>query len=114
MTHRKVPHKVTLFVVSDAGHSDENPKLRYIACLLLGDMRSGWSFYMLSWSVDKSHRPPPSVDAAEILAAGEAIDDGMMMARRLSCTINVYIPLVVDLDSHDVFTFLSTQRNSAG
>lgn len=45
---------------------------------------------------------------AEILAGGEVIDEGKMQTRTMYSNFNVDIPLMVTLDSHDLFTSLST------
>ena len=60
----------------------------------------------------KARRPVKSTAAAEILAAGEAIDDGKMLTQTLSILLGRKIELLIVLDSKDLFTSLSTQRNS--
>lgn len=75
-------------------------------------MKSCSIYSILSWSSHKNLRPERSISAAEILAAGEAIDEGKMLARTVSSIYNTRIPLVISLDSRDLCTSLSTQRNS--
>ena len=50
--------------------------------------------------------------AAEILAASEAIDEGKMIAKTVSQLLGIPIPLTILVDSKDLFTSMSTQRNS--
>lgn len=111
-THRHITHKVALLVFSDAARSPENAQLSYLACLLLCDMRSGFPFHFLSCISYKSRRPVHSIGAAENLAAGKAIDEGKMLAQTMSSIFNFDIPLVISLDSGDLFTSLCTHRNS--
>ena len=51
-----------------------------IAGLLIGDFKAGSVFHTLNWFSHKSKRPVKSIGAAEILAAGEAIDEGKVLA----------------------------------
>lgn len=46
------------------------------------------------------------------MAAGEAIDEGNILARKVSSINNAHIPLVISLDTRDLFTSLYTQRTS--
>lgn len=60
----------------------------------------------------KAKRPVRSTAAAEILAAGEAIDEGKMIAHTVSLLFGIKVELIIILDSKDLFTSLSTQKNS--
>lgn len=66
----------------------------------------------MSWSSLCPIRPARSAAAAEILAAGEAIDEGKLIAASFSDVYGVRIPLHVLFDSKDLFSSLSTQRRS--
>lgn len=69
-------------------------------------------FNLLSWSSRKAKWPVRSKGAAEILAAGDAIDEVKMLAKTLSHPFDVEVPVFIALVSNDIFTSLSTQRNS--
>lgn len=56
--------------------------------------------------------PVRSIGTAEILAASETIDEGKVLKQSLPPLLSVSINLIDALDSRDVFTILSTQRNS--
>lgn len=68
--------KLSVLVFSDAGRTSDHGQLCFIAGLLVGELTEGSIFHSVSWSSRKSKRPVKSVGAAEILAAGEAIDEG--------------------------------------
>lgn len=56
-------------------------------------------------------RPVKFIGAAKILAPSEAIDEGEMLKIALTLLRYNNITLLVALDSRDLFTTLSTQRN---
>lgn len=104
--------KLSVVVFSDAGRTCGHGQLCFIAGLLIGDFRQGSIFHTVSWSSRKSKRPVKSVGAAEILAAGEAIDEGKIIAQAYSILLGMKMDLLIALDSKDLFQSLSTQRNS--
>lgn len=69
-------------------------------------------YHASSWISHKSKRLVKSVPAAEILAATEGIDEGKMIAQAYSEILGFDIKLRLCVDSKDLFTSLSTQRNS--
>lgn len=56
--------------------------------------------------------PLRSTDAAEILAAGEAIEKTVLLLEAISTVLQVYVTVVVLLDSKELFSSLSSQRNT--
>lgn len=104
--------KVSVLVFSDAGRTCDYGQLCFIAGLLFGDISEGSIFHVVSWSSRKSTRPVRSVGAAEILAAGEAIDEGKTIAHAYSILLGQHVDLIIAVDSKDLFQSLSTQRNS--
>ena len=68
--------------------------------------------HLISWSSHKSKRPVCSIGSAEILAAGEAIDEGKVIKRVIGKVHNFNPDLIVVVDSKDLFTSLSTKRDS--
>lgn len=83
----------------------------YVAGLLVADIQAGSPFLLLSSFSHKFRRLIQSISAAEILAAGKAIDEGKVLASTLSSIYATRIPLALALDSRDLFTSLSTHRN---
>ena len=67
---------------------------------------------MLSWVSHKSKSPVKSIGAAEIFAASEAIDEGKVLCRALKALLGAQVELIIVVDSKDLYTSLSTQRNS--
>lgn len=67
---------------------------------------------MLSWISHKSKRPVRSIAAAEILAAFEVIDEEKTLKTALSNLLLIPVLLVIIVDSKDLYTSLSTRRNS--
>lgn len=102
----------SIVVFADAGRHESHGQLCYISGLLLGPLCKESTFYTLSWASHKSRRPVKSIGAAEIMAVGEAIDDGKVLKSALSTILGFKLQLTVITDSKDLYTSLSTQRNS--
>lgn len=99
-----------LLVFSDAARSSECGQLGYVAELLIGDFEKSSVFHTLSWMSHLSRRPGKSSASAEVLAAGEAVDDGRVIASALSVVLNGKVHLSIAVDSRDLFSLLSTCR----
>lgn len=69
-------------------------------------------WHLLSWYAYKSRRHVRSFWAAEIIAAGHAIDEGILLAGTLSDIYNLTFKRIVEPESKDIFRSLSTQLNS--
>lgn len=106
-------HGFSIIVFSDASRLIDHGQLAFICGLLIGDLKSGSVFHTISWSSHKSKRPVKSIGAAEILAAGAAIDEGKLVRKAFQKLLNVDVTLSIAVDSKDLFTTLSTCRNSA-
>jgi len=74
-------YKISVLIFSDASRPCDYGQLGYVAGLLIGEFGSGSVFHTLSWTSHKSKRPVKSIGADEILAAGEAIDEGKFCSR---------------------------------
>lgn len=105
-------HSVTIAIFADAGRLTDHGQLSYISGLLLGPLQKGSIFHVLSWMSHKSKRPVRSIGAAEILAASEAIDEGKTLKTALSTLLAIPVRLIIIVDSKDLYTSLSTRRNS--
>lgn len=77
-------------------------------------MKIGTIYPVQSWTLHKAKRIVLSIGAAEILAAGEEIDEGKLLARSVSNLFHVDLLPYVGLESKDLFTLLKTHRNAIG
>lgn len=108
----KREHELSVLVFADASRVDEAGQLGVLTGLLVGEMKSNSIYHPISWISHKAKRPVKSVPAAEILAAGEGIDEGKVIAAAYSELLDMDIRVRLCVDSKDLFTSLSTQRNS--
>lgn len=65
-----------------------------------------------TWGSHKSHRPAKSIGLAEILAAGESIGSGKRLVKCYQELLNIKVGLDIVVDTKDLYTTLSTCRNS--
>lgn len=79
---------------------------------MVGEMQQNSIYHLLSWISHKSKRPVKSVRAEEILPVSEGIDEGKCVAAAYSKIMDMDIKVSLCVDSEDLFTSLSTQRNS--
>lgn len=105
-------YSLTVVVFSDAERPTENAQLSHVAGLLIGQLEEGSVYHTISWQSQKSRHPVRSIAAGEILAAGEAIDEGLVLKRTFALLLDMEIELVVVLDSKDLYSSLATQRKS--
>lgn len=108
----KCEQELTVLVFSDASRTDDRGQLGILTGLLVGELKSEAIFHTASWLSFVSKRPVKNVPAAEIFAAGHGIDNGKAVAHAYSQILNMNIPVRLCVDSKDLFTSLSTQRNS--
>lgn len=83
-----------------------------MAGLLFEEFQASSVWHTLSWSSHKSKRPVKSIGAAEILAAGEAIDERKVLANAYRVLLDMDIDLMIALDSKDLFETFAICRNS--
>eukprot|EP00171_Calliarthron_tuberculosum_P023065 IDg23065t1 len=101
---------MSILTFADANKLDATGQLGMITGLLLGDMKGGSVFQVLSWFSKKSRRPVKSVASAEVLAAGYASDEGMLLSQVYSILTNSNVNLRIVVDSKDLFDTISTRR----
>lgn len=99
-------------VFSDAGRIVDHGRLFCIADILLDDLTYGSTFQVLSSSSHKSKFPVHSTGAAQILAAGEAVDEGKVLRDGVQILMDTTVALWISVDSKGLYTSLSTQRTS--
>ena len=108
----KEDYQLSVLVFADASRVDECGQLGVLTGLLIGKMKKNAIYHAVSWMSHKSKRPVKSVPAAEIFAAAEGIYEGKTVAMAYSELLDVEIKIRVLVDSKDLFTSLSTQKNS--
>lgn len=96
----------SILLFFDAGRKVENGQISVLCGLLLCDAEQRAVFHTSSWIYHKSKRPLKSVGVAEILAAGEAIDERKMLRPTLSKLLSVEIDFMLIVDSCDLFNSL--------
>ena len=106
-------YELTILVFSDASKTDDSGQLGCIIGLLVGKFEKGSIFHGLHWTSNKSQTTCiRSTAAAEILAAGSAIDEGKILRRVYEEILGMCVNLYNVVDSKDLYTTLSTCRNS--
>lgn len=100
--------QLSVLVFSDAGRAKERGQLEFLCGLLLGELKKGSVFHVLSWSSHLSKRPAKSIGSAEVLAAGSAIDEGILTSSALHVLLNAFIPVIIAVDSKYLFDSLSS------
>lgn len=74
-------------VFGDTSRCCEYAKLSVLTGIRVGPLQNGLLFHTQSWLTHKSRRPVVSTAAAEILAVGDAIDEG----KTLCDTVNILL-----------------------
>jgi len=103
---------VSIAVFADAGRTLDHGQLSIVAGLLIGPLSENSILHVYSWISHKSKRPVRSIGAAEVLAASEAVDEGKVLKSAMTRLLGINVELIVIVDSKDLYTSLSTQRNS--
>lgn len=93
---------LSVLVFSDAERTSDYGQLSYFGSLLAGLFAEGSLFFTLSRMSQHSRGPVKSIGAAEILAAEEAIDEGIVLTSALSILLGTPLRLVVASDSFDL------------
>lgn len=96
-------HILSVLVFSDVGRHAKRGQLFQTAGLLADNMEVISIYHVSSWSLHRARRGVKSTAAAEILAAGEAIDHGKVILQTLSTVFNIDVPILIALDSKDLF-----------
>lgn len=110
-TTDSLKHKASICVFSDAGRVVDHCQPSFVSGFLIDDLGKDAHFHTLSCMCEKSRRPTKSTGDAEVLAAGEAIDEGKVLRATFELLLDISIGLIVVVDSKDLYTSLSTQRN---
>ena len=105
-------YELSVLVFADASKGNDHGQFGVLTGLLVGELKNNSIYHPISWLSHKSKRPVKSVPAAEILASAEAIDEAKSIAHAYSEILDMYIRVHLCVDSKDLFTSLSTQRNS--
>ena len=108
----KKADELTLVIFADASKSDQNGQIGVLCGLMFGNMSPESVFHLITWVSHKAKRPVKSVPAAEILAAGESIDEGKVIKLALVEMLGVKVNLHICIDSKDLFFSMSTHKAS--
>ena len=103
---------ISVCIFADAGRVCDHGQLSCLAGILLGQLQKDSPFYPVWWMSHKSRRPVKSIASAEILAVGEAVDEGKCLKDTMIQLLGIKIELIVVTDSKDLYNSLSTQRNA--
>ncbi|PXF49341.1 hypothetical protein BWQ96_00915 [Gracilariopsis chorda] len=105
-------YPVSLLVFADASRTFDHGQLGFVTGLMFGEITEGSVFHPISWSLHNSRRQVKPIGSEETLAAGEAIDEGKVLANAFRKLLAVKVDLFVVVDSKDLFDTLSTCRNA--
>lgn len=78
---------VTVVAFADGSHSTVTSQPCYIIVLLICEMKKGIPFHILRWSSHFSRRSAKFTSAAEIFAAGEAVDEAIILEEVMTTVI---------------------------
>lgn len=102
--------ELAVLIFADAGRPSSCGQLGYVGGLLIGPLCHGSIIHTITWASHLSKRPVKSIASAEVLAAGDAIDDGKLIANVYKVLLGIDVHLYVVVDSKDLFSSLSTCR----
>lgn len=74
-----INHKARIHVFGDAGRVADHGELSIAGDLLIDHLGKNAHFHTLVWMSHESRRHSKSTGAAEVLAAGNAIDEGNVL-----------------------------------
>lgn len=100
---------VTLAAFAHSSHTDTAIQLCFIVCIVFGELKRGSVLHLLSWGSHKSRRPVRSTVAAEIIVAGETLNEIVSLLYVESEILDVTVQIAVLVDSKDLFKSLSSQ-----
>lgn len=105
-------YELSILVFADASRIDDVGQLGVLTGLLLGPMKKDSLYHMISWVSHKAKTPVKSIQAAGIFAAAKGIDDFKIACSVYNEILDVNVKLRLCVDSKDIFSSLSTQKNS--
>ena len=108
----KDKYQLSVLVFADASRTDDCGQLGILTGLLIGEIKKNAIYHTISWISHKAKRPVKNVPAADILAAAEYIDEGNTISKAYSELLDMDMKVRLAVDSKDLFTSLSTQKNS--
>lgn len=96
---------------ADASHTKESTELCYIIGLVIGPVRKGSFFHLLFWPSQRCKRPAKSTRSLGTLAAGEGVDELVMIKKVLSTILKTEVVPMKIVDSKDLHHALSSKRS---
>lgn len=94
--------QLSLVAFAYAGHSKSVAQLSFIIGIVAGPIQRGSIFQLLSSSSHKSRRPVCFTAAAEILAAGEALEEVLLLKNALEHMYGTTLLLTILVDTEDL------------
>lgn len=108
----KNEYNLTVLPFADASKPNEYGQIGVLVGLLVGEFEQNTIYHAISWLSHKAKRPTKSVPATEILATGEGIDEVKTIVETYRTLLKMEVKTQICVDSKDLFTSFSTQRNS--
>lgn len=103
---------ISVLAFAIAGRRSDSAQLSTICGLLIGTFDKGSIYHTISWTSHKSKRPVKSIAAGENFAAGEGIEEGLVLKKyTYSLLLNVDTELFIVL-TPGIF-ILHWQRNAS-
>lgn len=96
--------------LSDAGRASDHGKLCFGTDILVGGVKRGSIYHVISWSSHLGRFHVRPIATAEVLICGESIEEGKVIAANNPDLHSMRIPLHILLYSKDSFFRLSSQR----
>lgn len=97
---------------ADSSHKKEASQLFYTIRLMMGLVKKGNPFHLLSWASYRSRGLAKSRPAAEILAARESVEEIVIPQRLILKLIGVEVKLMTIVGLKDLNHDLSSKKNT--
>lgn len=79
-------HEISVLFFSDAARPHKSAQLGFMGGVIVGKVEDKSPFYTISWASHLSKRPVKSSASAEVLAAGAAVEEELLIVGELSQT----------------------------
>lgn len=101
-------YSLSVLIFAGTGRPNDSAQLSIICGLLIGVLDERSLYHTVSWLSHKSKRPLRPNAAGEILAAGEGIDEVLVLQRIYSLLLGMDVELLVVLESKYLYISLAT------
>lgn len=114
ITLRSLPPEISsivILVLADAARPKECGQLGHAGGILAGELQHDSTLLTSTWNVHRSQRPVISFASAEVLPAGDAIDEDKLPCGQLIKMLNMESHLYIAVGSKDLLQSQSTCRS---